>query len=69
VILCCTHTCIDGLEEALALGNGANTDGRKMDSDKITIRQLESRNHGIIFHSDLSNNPLLLKPINILNYV
>lgn len=37
--------------------------------NKITVRHLESRNHGIIFSCDLINNRLLLKLINVLNYV
>lgn len=37
---------------------------------QVTIRYLESRNHHIIFSSDLNNNnPLVCKAVNVLNYV
>lgn len=36
---------------------------------QVTIRYLESRNHCINFNSDLNNNPLVFKTINVDSYV
>lgn len=36
---------------------------------RVTIRRLGSRNQRGIFSSDLNNNPLVFKPISVLNYV
>lgn len=36
---------------------------------QVTIKHLESRNHHIVFSSDLNNNPLVFKAVNVLSYV
>lgn len=36
---------------------------------RVTIRHLGSRKHRGIFSSDLNNNPLVFKPISVINYV
>lgn len=36
---------------------------------QVTIKHLESRNHHIGFSSNLNNNPLVFKAVNVLDYV
>jgi len=50
----------------LIMIEGNNTVINKM---QFTIRHLESTNHRIILSSDLNNNSLVFKLINVLNYV
>lgn len=35
---------------------------------QVTISYLESRNHCIFFNSDLNNNPLVFRNVNVDNY-